>query len=76
MTQFTLAPEVPDEEADSGDTYTVAFDHLMNELNILIIIMITLEMILTEKTHSLIQRTERLKGQETGKKEQSGFMNP
>ena len=25
-------PEVPDEEADSGDTYTVAFDHLMNEV--------------------------------------------
>ena len=25
-------PEVPDEEADSGDTYTVAFDHLMNDV--------------------------------------------
>ena len=25
-------PEVPDEEADSGDTYTVAFDHLMNNV--------------------------------------------
>ena len=24
--------EVPDEEADSGDTYTVAFDHLMNNV--------------------------------------------
>ena len=25
-------PSVPDEEADSGDTYTVAFDHLMNNV--------------------------------------------
>ena len=25
-------PEVPDEEADSGDTYTVAFDHLMSNV--------------------------------------------
>ena len=25
-------PEVPDEEADSCDTYTVAFDHLMNDV--------------------------------------------
>ena len=25
-------PSVPDEEEDSGDTYTVAFDHLMNEV--------------------------------------------
>ena len=25
-------PEVPDEEADSDDTYTVAFDHLMNDV--------------------------------------------
>ena len=52
-------PEVPDEEADSGDTYTVAFDHLMNNVKHSDYYYDTLEMIQTEKTHSLIQRTER-----------------
>ena len=46
---------VPDEEANGGDTYTVAFDHLMNDVKHSDYYYDYTRNDLDRKTHSLIQ---------------------